>query len=100
MSIQNTQTRRAAPLAGDGNGNPSPRAVPDQSRAQPFSSPVAAAPRLSERDTCGRASSTPLGRLSIQTRRLPSPGEREAGHGSGFASFPVAAGPAANQEGL
>ena len=29
MSIQNTQTRRTAPLAGDGNGNPSPRAVPD-----------------------------------------------------------------------
>ena len=26
-----TQTRRTAPLAGDGEGNPSPRAVPDRS---------------------------------------------------------------------
>lgn len=86
MSIQNTQTRRAAPLAGDGNGNPSPRAVPDQSRAQPFSSPVAAAPRLSERDTCGRSLRDRTGRPSIQTR---------AG-----AADPKSAGPAANQEGL
>ena len=71
MSIQNTQTRRTAPLAGDGNGNPSPRAVPDRSRATPE---LLGAPNPpGERDTCGRASSNPLGRLSIQTHGRHSP---------------------------
>ena len=88
-----TQTRRTAPLAGDGNGNPSPRAVPDRSRATPE---LLGAPNPpGERDTCGRASSDPLGRLSIQTRASASslPAAREAGHGSGAAD-PVEAGPA------
>lgn len=90
-----TQTRRTAPLAGDGNGNPSPRAVPTPSRATPE---LLGAPK-GERDTCGRASSDPLGRLSIQTRASASslPAAREAGHGSGAAN-PVEAGPAARED--
>ena len=71
--------------------------TPIPSRAQ-LSSP-AAAPRRSERDTCGRASSDPLGRISIQTRASASslPAAREAGHGSGAAD-PVEAGPAARED--